>query len=198
MDKNYYIKKFVVLEENNREAIAGPNPPVLDFYKMIQTGINQNSINTYQEQNYELLLEEDLDSNNTTRVYSKYFDTKPSINLTGANDESVIITCLQRPVSFIIHGTDAHTVDGNRDITFRGTGIPGNTSASNIITPIITKVSSSLSDFGNPSQTNPYSVDQDNNPSVSIIGIGNSSSPSITLRFGNLTISNHVLKFDWK
>jgi hypothetical protein len=193
MSKQYYIKKFVILEENNNEAIAGPNPPVKSLYSMVQDGIDQSDIITYQETDYELLLTE-----GTTKVYVKYFDKKPTINLSGASDEQVTITCLQRPLSFIVHGTDSNVVDGYRTITFRGAGIPGNTSSSHIVTPVITKISSTLADFGNPSISNPYSVDQDNNPSVDIVGIGNSTNPSISLRFGNLNFSNHILQFDWK
>lgn len=193
--KYYFLKNFVLLEENNNEAIAGPNPPVTDLYKIVQTGIDQGNINTYQEQDYELILSDS--SVGDTRVYAKYIGEKPTISLSGSNREVVTITCNKRPISFIVQGTSANTTDSARTIVFRGASIPGNTSSSNIVTPIITKVSSTLAEFGDPSPNNPYSIDVDNNPSVDIIGVGNSTNPSVTLKFGNLSFPNHILKFDW-
>jgi len=195
MDKYYFIKNFVLLKENNAEAIAGPNPPVTSLYKMVQDGINQGDIQTYQEADYELILEDT--SVGDTRVYAKYITEEPQVSLSGANKEQVTITFGQRPISVIVQGTSDNITDNNRTITFRG-NIPGNTSSSNIITPIITKVASTLDGFGDPSISNPYSVDQDNNPSIDIVGVGNPTNPFITLRFGNLTFPNHILKFDWK
>ena len=152
MNKYYYIKNFVLLRENNKEALAGPNPPVTDLYKMVQSGIDQGDIQTYQEQDYELILTDT--SVGDTRVYAKYVTEKPEVNLSGANREQVTITFKERPISIIVQGTSDNIVDSNRTITLRG-NIPGNTSSSHIVTPVITKVSSSLADFGDPSLTNP-------------------------------------------
>lgn len=193
-DKFYYIKNFVLLEENNREAIAGPNPPVTDIYKIVQTGINQGNIQTYQELDYKLILTDQTVGD--TRIYAKYLNQEPVVTLSGTNKESISIQFIERPISIIVQGTSDNVSNGNRTITFRG-NIPGNTSSSHIVTPTITKIASTLNGFGNPSPTNPYSVDQDNNPSIDVIGVGNTVNPSLTLRFGNLSFPNHILQFNW-
>jgi hypothetical protein len=66
-----------------------------------------------------------------------------------------------------------------------------------IIVPSLTKLASTSPDFGLPSETNPYSIDLDNNASIDVVGIGTPSLPSITLRLDNLNYPFHFIKFGW-
>lgn len=146
--------------------------------------------------NYNVLLDED-----GTVVSARYFGSDPTVVVSGSNDETVTITfpstCI--PISVQVVGPNT-SVDGsgNRTVVFNGSGLPGNTSVNDLYSPVVEKASLAIS-LGDPSTSNPYTIDKDNSPAVQIVGVGTTSSPSISLRFVSISAfsSKHLLKFNW-
>lgn len=194
------IKKFVVLEQDY-ELVPGPDSVTVDIYKKIQSAINDGTILTTNgttigssDITYERIL-----SSGTTFVDALYTGESPEAAISGTSNEVVTITCADgcTPLSFQVTGASAETASTNRTITFSGAGVPGNTSTDTLYIPGIQKVNANVV-FGAPTTSNPYTVDNDNSPAIQIVGVGDSTTPSISIRFVGLSaFSTHKLTFNW-
>ena len=132
------------------------------------------------------------------KVYAKYIGTSPTVSISGANSENITINVNNAILhGTVVRGRQEDTDSGIKRVIHRGQGIPGNTSHMDIIIPSVTKLSSTSPSFGLPAETNPYSIDLDNNASIDVVGIGNTSLPSLTLRLQNLNYPFHFIKFGW-
>lgn len=196
----FKIKKFVVLDQDY-ELVPGPDSVTVDVYKKIQSAIDDGTltisdgtpIGSSNLQFKRILTEA------TTFVDAFFAGKEPTAAISGSSNEVVTITCPTgcTPVSFQVTGDSSETASTNRTITFSGPGVPGNTSKATLYIPGIQKVSAPTV-LGDPSTSNPYTIDNDNSPAIQIVGVGNTSTPSISIRFvGISAFSTHKLKFNW-
>jgi len=184
------IKRSVVMGGTVTAGLANKAHSVVDT---VNKAIQENRILTSSVKDYI-----EIYSENYIKVYAKFIGTAPTVTTSGAFSENINITASNIILEgVVIRGRLEDTNEGIKQITFRGTGIPGNTSHMDIIVPSITKLASTSPEFGLPSETNPYSIDLDNNASIDVVGIGNTALPSITLKLQNLNYPFHFIKFGW-
>lgn len=112
-------------------------------------------------------------------------DTSPSV--TVQNGTVSIVT--QKKINYIIvNGEDAtNATDGTLTIFISSPELSGNRSKETLVVPIIQKTDKSPMAFGDPSPSNPYSLDIDNNPAIKVVGVGTSIQPSISIKLYGLT-----------
>lgn len=110
-------------------------------------------------------------------------------NPTITTEVGVVTISTQSRINYIIvRGSDAsNDANGNITISIADKEMQGNISKETIAVPLIQKTDTSAIAFGDPSPTNPYSVDLDNNPSVKIVGIGTTNNPLIAFKLFGLT-----------
>lgn len=125
------------------------------------------------------------DTGSTGNVIISTSDDNPSVVI---NNGTVTITTDEKINYIIVQGDDStNDSSGNLTIVISSKSLSGNTAKENLVVPIVQKTDTSAMAFGDPSPSNPYSLDLDNNPSVKVIGVGTTSNPSISLRIYGLT-----------
>jgi len=142
-----------------------------------------------------------LKSDNGSIIATRYAGAEPTASVSGDNDEIVTVTypstCV--PISTSVQGPSTSVDSDNRTIIFNGNGLPGNISLDTLYLPNIQKMALPISISSLPSDSIPYPLDLTSSPSVSLIGIGSTNNPSISLRFEGLSAypNKHFLKFSW-
>lgn len=122
---------------------------------------------------------------NTGGVTISTADPNPTINIQNGQ---VNISSTKKINYIIVNGDDTtNATDGTLTITISSKELAGNTSKETLVVPIIQKTDKSPMAFGDPSPSNPYSVDIDNNPAVKIVGVGTVVQPSISIKLYGLT-----------
>lgn len=96
-----------------------------------------------------------------------------------------------------IEGTTADTNAGTLRVKIAGKGVTANTGRDNLNLPIVQKIDSSAKALSaDPSETTPYKYDLDSSPEVTVVGVGDTANPSVTLRFLNIgSFNNFHLTF---
>ena len=185
---------------NNHKVQTSPPNKAQSVLSVVEKAINEGRIEitngSFIATNYKLLV-----SDNNTVVTSRHIGSDPVAIVSGGSDEIVTITfpstCI--PISVQVIGPSS-SVDGsnNRTVIFNGSGLPGNTSITELYLPNIEKANITFSSI-TPSTSNPYTIDKDNSPAIQVVGVGSLSSPSISIRFVNIGSFNekHLLKFNW-
>ena len=122
---------------------------------------------------------------NTGGVTISTADPNPTINIQNGQ---VNISSTKKINYIIVNGDDTtNATDGTLTITISSKELAGNTSKETLVVPIIQKTDKSPMAFGDPSPSNPYSVDFDNNPAIKIVGVGTVVQPSISIKLYGLT-----------
>jgi len=112
-------------------------------------------------------------------------DSNPAVTI---NNGTISISTTKKINYIVINGEDAiNDTEGNLTINISSLELAGNTSKETIVVPIVQKTDKSAMAFGDPSPSNPYSLDIDNNPAVKVVGVGNPSFPSISIKLYGLT-----------
>jgi len=112
-------------------------------------------------------------------------DTNPVVSTTGG----IISVSANKKINYlVINGEDAtNDAEGNLTINISSPDLSGNTSKETLVVPIVQKIDKSAMAFGDPSPSNPYSIDLDNNPAIKVVGVGTPSAPSISIKLYGLT-----------
>lgn len=194
MANKYYIKKHVIVTQVE-DVVPGPDTIVEDLSQIIQSLIDNRFITGLN------VVYENILTTTDTTVTAGYIGVTPTCVVTGSNEETVTITIPSgcTPVSFKVEGKPGNTDSSDRrTVVFTGAGVPGNTSIADIIIPGIIK-SALTTSFGGPSASIPWSVDFGSPGDADIIGVGTTSSPSLSLRINNLNIltDRHLIQFIW-
>lgn len=122
---------------------------------------------------------------NTGGVTISTADPNPTINIQNGQ---VNISSTKKINYIIVNGDDTtNATDGTLTITISSKELAGNTSKETLVVPVIQKTDKSPMAFGDPSPSNPYSVDIDNNPAIKIVGVGTVVQPSISIKLYGLT-----------
>lgn len=150
--------------------------PQVNFAKYIQELINDGDVVVGDS------FENIVTNNNITISTS---DTNPSLEI---NNGQINISSTKKINYIIINGDDSlNDLQGNLTIVISSPELAGNTSKETLIVPIVQKTDKSPMAFGDPSPSNPYSLDIDNNPSIKIVGVGQPNNPSISIKLYGLT-----------
>lgn len=189
MSKKHFIKTFAILDENKKNALAGPNPEVKDLYGEILVDVLDNFSTIYNS-----------DSNVINALYDG--NNAPTVVVAGNTNQFVTVSipynCRLRKLNVIGLPTDVDS-NGDRIIRFAGKGVVGNLNTNTLNLPTITKTGISSLNDGEPSIAFPWQLSSIDVGDVDItqIGRGEESYLELYLKGVDTIVDKHFFQFTW-